>query len=182
MRMTTMCARVRPVTALGALMVLLPAAGIVAQTPARPTSAFELGVGPAVAQGTGVGGHLTAAYVTAPSDFGLAIRLEGTLTAWHSLRGLEASSWSRLSHAGVGVVQTLSSGSLQPYLSAGVAAYTQQGSGLGFGLNGGAGLRFSVGSASLFTEARVHRPAARLHDNDVFRKTRLTQLTFGIRF
>ena len=167
--------------AVGALMLFAPGGEVMGQAVAKPSGAFELGVGPAVGQGTGVGGHLTAGYVTAPTRFGLAIRLEGTLTTWRSLG--DAGTWQgmRMSNAGVSLVQTLSRRALQPYLTAGGAAYTSQGAGVNFGLSGGAGLRFRVGAASLFTEARVHSVRYERDRYDDYAR-RLTTLTFGIRF
>ena len=174
MRMMNMRGRLGSVAGLGALTLLASAGQLVAQAQPRTGSAFELGAGPMVGQGTGLGLHASAAYVTAPSNFGLGIRLEGIFNTWRA-RHFDVPTKGRVSMLGVSLVQTLSRGALQPYATGGVGGYAERGRGFGFALNAGAGLRFRLGSASLFTELRVHRVAG--SDG-----RRLEPLTFGIRF
>jgi hypothetical protein len=158
-----------------AALLLLGAREGGGQTRTGPTSAFELGAGPIVGQGTGLGIHTTGGYVTAPTRFGLAIRLEGTFATWRSLPDPTRLGGTRVSSLGVSLVQTLWSGPIRPYVAAGVGGYAERGAGFAFGGNVGAGFRFRLGSASLFTELRVHR----LRAGD---QGRLEPLTLGVRF
>jgi hypothetical protein len=160
----------------GALAILVSASQVAAQTQTRSTSAFEVGAGPVVGQGSGLGIHLSGAYVTPPTRFGLAIRLDGTFNTWRARsHAAPTLGGNRVSSLGVSLVQTLWPGAFQPYATVGFAAYAERRSGLSMGPSAGGGFRLRLGRTSLFTELRVHRIG-------VENETRVTPLTFGIRF
>lgn len=156
----------------GALVLLVSASQVAAQTQTRSTSAFELGAAPVVGQGSGLGVHVRGVYVTAPTRFGLGIRFDGTFSTW---RSRNERGGTRVSSLGVGLVQTLWPGAFQAYAGVGVAGYAERGSGFSVGPSVGGGFRFRLGRTSLFTELRVHRVG-------VGGEARVTPLTFGITF
>ena len=159
---------------LGVVVLLLaPAARLSGQLWERST--LDIAAGLVGSQGTGLGLHVSGAYSTAPSPSGLGIRFEGTFSTWRLIRGLTPGDGTRVSSIGVNVVQTLSRGAVRPYVTAGAGGYLRPGEGLELGVNAGAGLRFRLGPASLFTEARVHRLLAA-------DKQHLVPLTLGVRF
>jgi hypothetical protein len=154
-------------------LLLAPAGRLPGQSWER--SGFDLAAGPVGSRGMGLGLHVSGAYATAASPSGLDVRFEGTLSIWPPLRGLAAGGRTRVSSLGASLVQMLSRGAVGPYATAGVGGYLRPGDDLTFGVNAGAGLRFRLGPASLFTEARVHRLLAA--DGQ-----RLVPLTLGVRF
>jgi hypothetical protein len=174
MRTTSKLATPKCLAILAALaMLATPSNRLSGQS--QTSGGLELAAGPVAGRGTGVGLHVSGRYAMPLSTSRLALRFEGTLSTWRALRGLSPGEGRRVSSLGLSLERGLSSRGVQPYALIGAGSYALQGTGLVFGLNAGAGLRFRIGRASLFTEARAHWV-------ETEPGRRLVPLTFGVRF
>lgn len=157
--------------AVAATLILCGAtAGAQQQQASERPFTFGIGLGAAARPGGGIGslGLGTLEFGTPWRNAG--VRFDGGVTNWPS-----KISGGRLTSFTSNLVFSHPIGVFAPYLIGGIGAYAQQGVGTSFGVNGGAGMKATLGRLHPFIELREHVWSAD-------RAQRATPLTIGFMF
>lgn len=158
-----------PAVAVAVMFCGVAAAAQQQQTSERAFS-FGVGLGAAARPGGSIGslGLGTLEFGTPWRNAG--VRLDGVVTSWPG-----KISGGRLTSLTGNLVYSHRIGVFAPYLIGGIGGYAQQGVGTSFGVNGGVGMKASLGRFQPFIEIREHVWSAD-------RARRATPLTVGLMF
>lgn len=147
----------------------LPVGAQQQQASERPFS-FGVGFGAAAKPGWGIGSLGLGTLALGTPWRNVDVRLDGAVTSWPG-----KISGGRLASLTGNLVYSHRIGVFVPYLLGGIGGYAQPGVGTSFGVNGGVGIKASLGRLQPFIELREHVWSAD-------RTQRATPLTVGLMF